>query len=87
MGIPEFLLHPNSCVYGIDSAMAVHSAQQAGFEGGIKPWQVSFHWCGGAINNYVWGITNYLTEFSGHCLLIDSNSGDVLEKNNWTSTP
>ncbi len=86
-GIPECLSNPSCCIFGIDSSMAVNLAKQSGLEDGIKPWQASFYWFGGTINKYVWCITNYLTEFSGECLILDSNSGIVLEKSDWMTMP
>lgn len=86
-GIPECLSNPSCCTFTIDQSMAENIAKQYGLEQGIKPWDVSFNWYGRTINNYVWGITSYLTDMSGYSLLIDANSGKVLQKLDWGGTP
>jgi len=82
-GIPECLSNSSHCIFGIDSVIAVNLAKQAGLEEGVKPWQANFHWFAGTINRYVWGVTNYLTDYSGKVVIIDSNSGNIIEILNW----
>jgi hypothetical protein len=84
-GIPECVSIPSCCVFGIDSVTAIGIARQAGLEDGIKPWQVTFYWFGGNIKNYVWGISNTISEWSGKVVVIDANSGVVIDTLCWVA--
>ncbi len=58
---------------------AIKIAAQAGLAKGIKEWQTSLHWYYGNINNYVWTVSNRLSEFNGQTVVIDAFSGKVYE--------
>lgn len=90
MGIQEYLLYPDSCTFEIDSTKAINIAKKAGFEKGIKPWEISFGWSGRKINKYTWVVKNYINSFGcgeGHLLWIDASSGSVLQLWDWSCTP
>ena len=85
-GIPECLATPSCCIFAIDSSMAINIARKAGFEEGIKAWQANFYWFGRTQNKYVWGVTNFLSGSSGKVIIIDSNSGFVIDSLSWVTT-
>jgi hypothetical protein len=51
----------------------------------VKEWRTHFHWYGGELKTYVWTVENMLTvdestgQSSGRTMLIDANSGLVLQ--------
>jgi hypothetical protein len=74
---------------------AIEIAKQNGFEEGIKDWSISFHFYAGALNNYVWEISNTLTEdksvpnqylASGKVLLINAMDGSIFQLSGWMIT-
>jgi hypothetical protein len=84
--IPEYLAHPDSCTFGIDSVTAINIARKAGFEEGISPWEMSFGWSNEGLMNkkYTWVVRNTLHHWEGHIIWIDPNSGVVLQRGEWT---
>lgn len=90
-GIPECLSCPDCCVFGIDSADADSIAREAGLEEGVKPWEVTFEWRDRELNRYVWIVTTTIAEYDnsswGKTLVIDANSGIILETHDWAWIP
>jgi len=88
-GIPECVLDPSCCIFGIDSAMAVDIAKEAGIREGNAPLSASFGWSGGKVMKYTWNVKNSLsqdpTKGGGQCFSIDANSGIVLGTGKWES--
>lgn len=85
-GIPD----PTKCDFPIDEAAAIQIAKNAGLEEGIAAWETSFHCYGSA--RYVWTVQNTLTlstspEQGGNGVVIDANSGEVIENYGWACQP
>ena len=86
-GIPD----PAKCDFPIDEAAAIQIAKNAGLEEGIAAWETSFHCYGSA--RYVWTVQNTLTApsqgdlLSGKGVVIDANSGEVIENYGWACQP
>lgn len=85
-GLPDCVHDRGECVFTVaDEAAAIAIARQAGLEAGLDPWSVHFHWYGGEFQTYVWTVENMLTadestgQSSGRSVLVDANSGEVLE--------
>ena len=88
-GIPNCIEGPGECVF-IDEAAAKQVAWRAGLESGIRAWKVHFHWFAGARQTFVWTVSNTLTatgppdhRSGGRTVLIDANSGNVLDIFDW----
>jgi len=58
---------------------AMKIAAKAGLEEGIEEWKVKLYWYYGKINNYVWSISNRISEFKGQTVIINASSGEVYE--------
>lgn len=93
-GLPDCAHGPGECSFTVlDAASAVSIARQAGLEPGLSEWRTHFHWYGGEFHTYVWTVENTLTadEFSGQSsgrsVLIDANSGSVLQIFDWEAIP
>jgi len=89
--IPDCASDFRECVF-IDEAAAISVARQAGLEPGVGEWTTHFHWYPGEFNTYVWTVQNTLTSdplggSGGRILLIDANSGKVLETSEWRMIP
>jgi len=91
-GIPNCVKEPLECDFPIDEAKAIAIAQDAGLEKGIKDWKTSFHWYAGDLKTYIWTVSNTLSESkqgigsyqaSGKTVIIDANSGKVIEISGW----
>lgn len=70
----------------IDEAKAREIAREAGLEKGIKEWKANLYWYYGKINNYVWSISNRLTETSGRTVIIDAKTGKVYQITDYQRT-
>jgi hypothetical protein len=87
-GIPNCI--EGDCVFDIDEGRAREIAKEGGLEDGIVGWKTAFTW-NAKHSRYVWQIlsTEYETKGSegykgnGEEILIDANSGKILEKNEW----
>jgi hypothetical protein len=87
-GIPN--CKDGECNFDIDETQAKNIAQNAGLKAGVIDWKMEFIW-NEKHNSYVWHIlsTEYESKGSegfrgnGEEILIDPNSGEVLEKNEW----
>ena len=89
-GIPD----PAKCDFSIDEAEAIQIAKNAGLEDGIADWETSFHWYAGDLKTFVWAVQNTLPIPSGQDysaygkgVVIDANSGEVLQNYEWTCQP
>ena len=80
----------NACDYSVDETKAKQIAEKEGLEKGIKDWKSDFVW-NDKYENYVWKIISTSSESqgsngyrgSGNEMIIDANSGKVLESNDW----
>ena len=92
-GIPSCLKKPIECDFSIDEAKAITIAQGAGLEKGIKNWKTSFNWYAGDLKKYVWTVQNTLSEdkregsSGGKAMVIDANTGKVIEITGWSAIP
>lgn len=90
IGIPEYLLSPESCQFNIDEERAREIAAEDKLEDGVKDWKVGFVW-DVKYNRYTWHIlaTFYELKYddgykgNGRELIIAPNSGEVLARNDW----
>ncbi|HKJ69080.1 MAG TPA: hypothetical protein VKA68_14065 [bacterium] len=91
-GVPNCRDTTSECAFPIDEKQAKQIACNAGLERGIEAWRTSFHWYGGAWQTYVWSVSNTLgisnlgtMQFTSHgkTVIIDANSGVVLEMLSW----
>jgi len=57
--------------------VAIKIAEQAGLAKGINEWQTSFYSLDGNMDNYVWSVSNSLSEFHGETVIINAYSGQV----------
>lgn len=94
MGIPDLINNPSEGNFPIAEADAMQIAKNAGLEDGVADWENSFHWYGGSFGTYVWTVQNTLQTTSGQGYLahgkgvvIDANSGEILQKYEWETTP
>lgn len=89
-GIPNCSQSPDDCEFIIDEKRALEIANLNGLDSGIKAWDKKFLW-NAVYDKYVWQIINTLQENEGGYgkrangieMIIDSNSGEVLAKNEW----
>jgi hypothetical protein len=86
-GIPDCVHRPSECAFPIDKPEAFRLAKEAGLEEGLRPWEASFHWMAGSLEDldsgtYVWRISNTRHASAGReggaAILIDANSGEVV---------
>jgi hypothetical protein len=88
IGIP--VCAEGGCSFNVTEEQAVKIATNSGLEKGIKPWKVGFLW-DSKLNQYAWHILSTSEEsqssqgFRGYGkeIIIDPNSGLVLEMNDW----
>ncbi len=85
-GIPRCAASPEDCEFSITKEKAKEIAGVEGFEEGIKEWIIAFRWHK-EMGIYVWHLLNTLTETesysSGSEMIIDPNTGEVYEINEW----
>lgn len=87
-GIPECA--SGGCAFEISEEEAIDIALKAGTNKEVKEWKAAFAW-NEKFNKYVWRVVAVTSESpnsqggrsSGKDLLIDANSGEVLENNDW----
>lgn len=87
-GIPECL--SGGCAFEINEQEAIDIAAKAGMEKGIKEWKAAFAWDDN-YNRYVWRVISVTSESpnsqgtrsSGKDILIDTNTGEILQSNDW----
>jgi hypothetical protein len=87
-GIPECLT--GGCAFEINEQEAIDIAQKIGLEKGVKEWKAAFSW-NDKFNKYVWRVVSVISETpnsqgskrSGKDIIIDCNTGEVLENNDW----
>jgi len=93
LDLPDCVHDPQECRFSVvDAASAIVIAREAGLEPGLVEWRTDFHWYGGELNTYVWTVDNTLTSESGgrqsgNTLIIDANSGKVLQMMQWEAIP
>lgn len=87
IGIPRCAASPEDCEFGVNKESAKEIATNNGFEEGIDDWIIAFRWHK-EMGIYVWHILNILNETesysSGKEIIIDPNSGEVYEINEWS---
>jgi len=93
-GLPNCVRDRKECTFAVtDQALAIEIAEKADLEPGLDEWRTHFHWYAGELNTYVWTVENTLTidkstgESSGRTIVIDANSGTVLQIGGWVKTP
>ena len=87
-GIGECARDSALCAFPIDEEKAVRIAKRAGFDEGIRPWVISFHWAS-QYGRFAWTISNTLsvgTECyaSGKSIEIDANTGQIFGRYEWS---
>jgi hypothetical protein len=88
IGIPDCI--EGGCNFNVTEEQAIKIAKDSGMEKGIKPWKTGFLW-DPKLKQYVWHILSTSSEsqssegFRGYGkeIIIDPNSGLVLEMNDW----
>jgi hypothetical protein len=93
-GLPDCVHAPGECAFAVvDAASAISIAQEAGLEPSLGEWRTHFHWYGGEFNTYVWTVENTLMadvstgQSGGRTVIIDANSGAVLQSLDWRAIP
>lgn len=90
-GIGDCARDSTLCVFPIDRDDAIRIARESGLEEGLMPWTISFHWFHSEDGRFIWTVSNTLTENreectqSGKIIVIDANTGVILERNLWSS--
>jgi hypothetical protein len=87
-GIPECL--SGGCAFEINEQEAIDIAAKEGMEKGIKEWKAAFLW-NENFKRYVWRVVSVISESpnsqgnrsSGKDIIIDANTGEILENNDW----
>jgi hypothetical protein len=88
IGIPD--CKEGGCSFNVTEEQAIKIANDSGLEKGIKPWKTGFLW-NPKLQQYTWHILSTASESqssegfrgSGKEIIIDPNSGLVLEMNDW----
>jgi len=88
IGIPDCI--EGECNFSITEEQAIKIATDSGLEKGVKPWKTGFLW-NPNLKQYTWHILSTSSEsqssegFRGYGkeIIIDPNSGLVLEMNDW----
>jgi hypothetical protein len=88
IGIPNCA--DGGCSFNISEEQAIKIAKDSGLEKGIKPWKTGFIW-NPNLKQYTWHILSISAESqssegfrgNGKEIIIDPNSGLVLEMNDW----
>jgi|GEM_PF-1245411 hypothetical protein len=89
-GIPDIKSDPAKGIFNIDRAAAEQIARKAGLAPGLKKWQINFVWYK-KLNLYAWSVRttleiiddNFSVQAKGNEILIDPNTGKILESANW----
>jgi len=63
----------------ISRETALKIAAEAGLAKGIAEWKTELYWEAEKINNYVWSVSNLLSEFNGQTVIINASNGRVYE--------
>ena len=83
IGVPNCVVNPHECEFGVDQQKAFQIARDAGLEPGIEPWQPWFMFDSKA-RTYVWWVTTILSKSKYHetsrTIFIDANSGKVVRR-------
>jgi hypothetical protein len=87
-GIPECT--SGGCAFTVNEQKAIEIAAKSGLLKGIKEWKAAFAW-NEKFNKYVWRVVSVLSEpknpqeskSMGKDIIVDANSGDILENNDW----
>jgi hypothetical protein len=90
VGIPRCISFPEQCDFNIDEQSAKQIASNMELQEGVRDWEVGFMWDSN-LQRYVWRILATLSEFggeenyrgTGQEMIIDPNTGEVLELNDW----
>lgn len=91
-GLPDCVDHPGECNFPIDQSIAIDLAKNAGLVEGLAEWETVFAWTFTSLDDpvsgtYVWKVSNTLMsgprELSGKTLVIDANSGEILDHMGW----
>jgi len=91
--IPKYLQYPDSCAFLVDKKHALAIAHEAGLEEGYGSWKIGFGWIHSTIiKKYAWTIDNCLTPkcgcpSNGHSIIIDPNTGAIIQRLDWICTP
>ena len=88
IGIPDCV--EGGCNFSITEEQAIKIATDSGLDKGVKPWKTGFLW-EPKLNQYTWHILSTSSESQssegfrgyGNEVIIDPNSGLVLEMNDW----
>ena len=88
IGIPD--CKQGDCGFNVTEEQAIKIATDSGLEKGIKPWKTGFLW-NPKLQQYTWHILSTTSESQssegfrgfGKEIIIDPNSGLVLEMNDW----
>ena len=89
-GIPDIKSDPAKGIFNIDQAAAEQIARKAGLAPGLNKWQIDFEWSS-KFKAYIWSVKEVLgiktypinAEAEGNEILIDPNTGKILESANW----
>jgi hypothetical protein len=88
-GVPPCKATPALCAFSVDEPQALRIAREDGFAEGLEPWKTSFHFHYG-FKRFVWSVSNLLErgpedQEAGNVLLIDANTGKILQRGGWTA--
>lgn len=83
VGVPNCVADSGECVFAIDESQAQEIAKKAAFSNDSSNWKTDFTWHGGNLNTYVWTVSNNFGKSMGQTVIIDANTGEVLDINDW----
>jgi hypothetical protein len=88
-GVPDCVKDPSECEFKINETEARRIAAAAGLKPGIRDWHAQFLWHPDL--GYIWAVESLLDKDSrrwvGESLLIDANTGEVLDRKKWSHSP
>jgi hypothetical protein len=88
-GVPDCVKDSSECEFNVNEAAARRIAADAGLKPGIREWHAQFLWHPEL--GYIWAVESLLDKdsrrWSGESLLIDANTGEVLERRDWSHSP
>jgi len=93
IGIPDCITDSSECEFLIDDQSAIEIAREAGLEKGLDEWGIDYYWRVVDPETYVWAISNTISanqstgQSKGQTVVIDANSGNVIEVQNWEMMP